>query len=200
MERCIETVRPVDIANLAPRIMMNLFDTLCNKWLSCSDDFPPQRFLQVSSHQSSSLNTRLGAFLVFTIDAKISTIRSAAATEVVSAIVSYGGDTSTTSAPTRVTPSRPLMNLFSSRVVHPPDSGVPVAGAMLGSRTTRRISYEFGRAVSRWRRSIPPSMSMERYVGVSPTTFLVFSMIPAIPISSISWASMMLKPTSLSIS
>lgn len=77
-----------------------------------------------------------GPFLDFVIDARISTIRSAAATEVVSATVSYGGLTSTTSAPTRLMPSRPLMNLFNSRVVHPPDSGVPVAGAMLGSRTS----------------------------------------------------------------
>lgn len=62
-------------------------------------------------------------------------IKSAAATDVVSAAESYGGLTSTTSAPTRFSPSRPLMYRLSSRVVQPPDSGVPVAGAMLGSRT-----------------------------------------------------------------
>lgn len=32
------------------------------------------------------------------------------------------------------------MNRFSSRVVHPPDSGVPVAGAMLGSRTRHALA------------------------------------------------------------
>jgi hypothetical protein len=135
--------------------------------------------------------------LDFAIDARMSTIRSAAATDVVSAIESYGGLTSTTSAPTRLTPSRPLMKRFSSRVVHPPDSGVPVAGAMLGSRTRHALASSIPIQATE---SIAPSMSIDRYVGVSLTIFLVFSIIPAIPISSISCASMIPNPTSLSIS
>lgn len=46
-----------------------------------------------------------------------------------SALVSYAGATSTISAAMRLIPSRPRMMVRSSRVVHPPVSGVPVAGA-----------------------------------------------------------------------
>lgn len=84
---------------------------------------------------SSFVVLTLGPSFNLAMDAKISTIKSAAATEVVSATESYGGLTSTTSAPTKWIPSRPLMNRFNSRVVQPPDSGVPVAGAILGSST-----------------------------------------------------------------
>lgn len=46
-----------------------------------------------------------------------------------SALVSYAGATSTISAPTKLSPSRPRTIVRSSRVVQPPVSGVPVAGA-----------------------------------------------------------------------
>lgn len=71
-----------------------------------------------------------------TIKARMSTSKSLAAILVTSATVSYGGLTSTTSAPTSLTPSSPLMKRLTSRVVQPPLSGVPVAGAILGSRTS----------------------------------------------------------------
>lgn len=51
---------------------------------------------------------------------------SAAAMVVSSAFVSNIGATSTRSAATRLTPSRPRMMVRSSRVVHPPVSGVPL--------------------------------------------------------------------------
>ena len=50
-----------------------------------------------------------------------------------SALVSYAGATSTISAETMRRPSRPLRMVRSSLVVHPPVSGVPVAGAKAGS-------------------------------------------------------------------
>ena len=58
---------------------------------------------------------------------------TAAAIVVSSAFVSYAGATSTMSAPTSCRPSRPLIIARSSRVDHPPVSGVPVAGANAGS-------------------------------------------------------------------
>ena len=54
---------------------------------------------------------------------------SAAAMVVCSALVSYAGATSTISAATKLMPSRPRMMVRSSRVLQPPVSGVPVAGA-----------------------------------------------------------------------
>lgn len=89
-------------------------------------------YIYSSSFETARLPSNV---LCFVMPARMSTMRSAAAMDVVSATESYGGLTSTTSAPTRLMPSRPLSRRFSSRVVHPPDSGVPVAGAMLGSRT-----------------------------------------------------------------
>lgn len=50
-----------------------------------------------------------------------------------SAFVSYAGATSTISAETMWSPSRPLKMVRSSRVDQPPVSGVPVAGANAGS-------------------------------------------------------------------
>lgn len=57
---------------------------------------------------------------------------SAAAMVVCSALVSYAGATSTISAATKLMPSRPRMMVRSSRVLQPPVSGVPVAGATKG--------------------------------------------------------------------
>jgi hypothetical protein len=54
---------------------------------------------------------------------------TAAAIVVSSALVSYAGATSTISVAIRLMPSRPRMMVRSSRVVQPPVSGVPVAGA-----------------------------------------------------------------------
>ena len=54
---------------------------------------------------------------------------SAAAMVVCSALVSYAGATSTISAATKLMPSSPRMIVRSSRVLQPPVSGVPVAGA-----------------------------------------------------------------------
>lgn len=59
---------------------------------------------------------------------------SAAANAVVAAFVSYAGATSTTSAPINGNPSRPERIVSSSRVDHPPASGVPVA--------TNSVSHE----------------------------------------------------------
>lgn len=56
---------------------------------------------------------------------------TAAAIVVSSALVSYAGATSTISAAIRLIPSSPRMIVRSSRVVHPPVSGVPVAGATI---------------------------------------------------------------------
>ena len=47
---------------------------------------------------------------------------------------SYCGATSTTSPPTRFRPRKPRIRAWASRVVNPPTSGVPVPGALLGSR------------------------------------------------------------------
>jgi hypothetical protein len=93
-----------------------------------------------SDYNSSLPRLFRGPRLSFAINAMISTSKSVAAIHVTSATVSYGGLTSTTSAPTRLIPSRPLMNLFTSLVVQPPDSGVPVAGAILGSSTDMMFS------------------------------------------------------------
>src|SRR5215203_2543709 len=59
----------------------------------------------------------------------------AAAIPVISAW-SYGGETSTMSAPTTLTPTRARSVCNSSRLVSPPASGVPVPGAWAGSRTS----------------------------------------------------------------
>lgn len=53
---------------------------------------------------------------------------SAAASTVVSPVLSYAGATSTTSPPTIGRPARPSSTLRSSRLDHPPGSAVPVAG------------------------------------------------------------------------
>ena len=47
---------------------------------------------------------------------------------------SYGGDTSTTSQPTRSMPRSARTNASASAVEKPPTSGVPVPGANAGSR------------------------------------------------------------------
>src|SRR5712671_2427045 len=64
---------------------------------------------------------------------KIQKLTSAAAMVVSSAFVSYAGATSTISADTMYRPSNPRKIVRSSRVDHPPVSGVPVAGANAGS-------------------------------------------------------------------
>src|SRR5206468_12241862 len=55
--------------------------------------------------------------------------RFAASSAVIWPGPSYGGDTSTTSAPTRESPWRARTRLSASYDVSPPTSGVPVAGA-----------------------------------------------------------------------
>ena len=67
---------------------------------------------------------------------------SAAAIVVSSALVSYAGATSTISAATKLIPSKPRMIVLSSLVDHPPVSGVPVAGASVGSRKSSNLSYK----------------------------------------------------------
>lgn len=68
-----------------------------------------------------------------TINPKISYARSAAAQAVDSPRSSYGGATSTTSAPTIFNEVSWRRIAFSSRVVQPPGSGHPVPGARPGS-------------------------------------------------------------------
>lgn len=67
------------------------------------------------------------------LETPVVSLTSAAAMVVSSAFVSYAGATSTRSAETIFNPSRPRMMVRSSRVVQPPVSGVPVAGANAGS-------------------------------------------------------------------
>ena len=50
-------------------------------------------------------------------------------TRAVAPLGSKGGETSTTSAPTRLSPWRPRTIFWASKVVNPPISGVPVPGA-----------------------------------------------------------------------
>lgn len=127
---CLEIIHVVVYthSDLPSELHRSMFTSLLNA-----------RLLHKADHNSSLPAVALSgdiSFLFFAIAARISMIKSAAATEVVSAAESYGGLTSTTSAPTRFNPSRPLIYLLTSRVVQPPDSGVPVAGAILGSRTS----------------------------------------------------------------
>ena len=75
-----------------------------------------------------------------TIKPKTSNARSAAVQAVVSPRSSYGGDTSTTSAPTMFREVRWRRMLFNSRVVQPPGSGHPVPGASPGSVFLIRFS------------------------------------------------------------
>ena len=57
----------------------------------------------------------------------------AAVIDVNSATVSNGGDTSTTSPPTTLSPSKPSRIVSNSLEVHPPGSTVPEAGVLAGS-------------------------------------------------------------------
>ena len=99
---------------------------------------------------------------------------SAAAIVVNSAFVSYAGATSTISAATKLTPSNPRMIVLNSRVLQPPVSGVPVAGANAGSSV---------------------SISMLKYTGCCvPTRSRIFRMMPSVPMASISRASTISKP------
>jgi hypothetical protein len=66
-------------------------------------------------------------------DTCLETLTSAAAMVVSSAFVSYAGATSTISAETMWSPSKPRKMVRNSRVDQPPVSGVPVAGANAGS-------------------------------------------------------------------
>lgn len=68
----------------------------------------------------------------------ISNTKSDAARAAVSPVLSYGGETYTT-PPTAVRGSRRRIILRSSRVVHPPDSGVPIPGQMPGSITSMLV-------------------------------------------------------------
>src|SRR5204863_9785210 len=70
----------------------------------------------------------------------ISNMRLAASSDVTWPGPSYGGETSTTSAPTRFIPASPRNRASASYEVSPPTSGVPVAGAYAGS--TASISNE----------------------------------------------------------
>lgn len=151
----------------------------------------------------------------FTIMLMISYRASAAAMVVCSALVSYAGwrenrcvsiwsslacsvevltATSTTSAPTKFSPSRPLRIVRSSRVDHPPVSGVPVAGATTHSQysyTTSTLLSDLTNSQAGSRVSI----SKLRYTGsVVPTRSRIFLMIPSMPIVSISRASTISNP------
>lgn len=73
------------------------------------------------------------------MSASSSCARSAAAMAVSSALVSYAGDTSTMSAPTMFRPTSERTMRLTSRVVQPPDSGVPAGiSGWNGTLTPRR--------------------------------------------------------------
>ena len=104
----------------------------------------------------------------------------------------------------------------SSRVVHPPVSGVPVAGATAGGQSVwgkmgrgggegggrgvewgQRMYVEKakGKEIGNVHAGSRVSMSMDRYTGFSvPTRSRILLMIPPIPITSISRASTISKP------
>src|SRR5262249_36119987 len=70
----------------------------------------------------------------------ISNIRLAASSAVICPGPSYGGETSTTSAPTMFRPASARTSTSASYDVSPPTSGVPVAGANAGS--TASMSHD----------------------------------------------------------
>lgn len=119
--------------------------------------------------------------------------------------LSYAGATSTTSAPTMRRPRRPCRTLFSSRVVQPPISGVPVAGANAGSRTSMSsVMYlENGRGTAaggQCRLRVGRGRSETKrgaHTGLSPTRSRIRSTTPWKPMSSISSATTVVKPTLL---
>ena len=96
------------------------------------------------------------------------------------------------------------MIVRSSRVVQPPVSGVPVAGATVedvsdrGENVGRGEEEDRGRDVQAGSRV---SMSMDRYTGFSvPTRSRIFLIMPCIPITSISLASTISNPQYPSLS
>lgn len=99
-----------------------------------------QPFLHSTAIYISSLSSSLEIILLkgpfFTIKLITSYNASAAAMVVCSALVSYAGATSTISQAMMLIPSRPRRIVRSSRVDHPPVSGVPVAGATIHSLAT----------------------------------------------------------------
>lgn len=156
-------------------------------WHSSSQD-SNQNFIPYRYNPSPSTFLMLIGPL-FTMILITSKSVSAAAIVVCSAFVSYAGATSTISAATKLTPSRPRMIVRSSRVDHPPVSGVPVAGATINERCQqpgpKTIQCGFDAQAGS-----NVSISMLRYTGFSvPTLSRIFLIIPAVPISSISRAS-----------
>jgi len=158
-------------------------------------------------HSSSTCFTVALNGPFFTIMVMTSYNTSAAAIVVCSALVSYAGATSTISAATKLMPSSPRRMVRSSRVDQPPVSGVPVAGATFDviscdySRNMwhRRLRSKGGGRRGKEEKNVQAgsnvSISILKYTGFSVLTLsLIFLMIPAMPIVSISRASEISKP------
>src|SRR6266851_6477617 len=124
----------VDVLPLLPfSLSTNQFTTFPNGVLAITLSTSKRTCLIPTDHQLTGEITGTAIVARRVLKLIKQRLTSAAAMVVSSAFVSYAGATSTISAETICSPSKPRKIVRSSRVDQPPVSGVPVAGANAGS-------------------------------------------------------------------